>query len=119
MARYAWPMLKRWFLYLLALGSLRAQTIGIDSHIDTVQRVFFDHEDLTKRSTRGHVDLVRLHEGGVNAPFYALWVPTYYKGAEAIRRTLDLRDAMQQLFDAHPGQIALALNASDVERITA
>jgi membrane dipeptidase len=31
---------------------------------------------------------------------------------------LDLRDAMQGLFDAHPEQIALALTAADVERIT-
>jgi len=95
-----------------------AQDIEFDSHIDTIQRVLIDNEDLGVRSTHGHVDLPRLREGHVNAPFFALWVPTYYKGAEAVRRTLDLRDAMQQVFDAHPDQIALALNASDVERIT-
>ena len=97
--------------------SVCAQNIGIDSHIDTAQRVLIDQADLTQRSTVGHVDLPRLREGGVNAPFFALWVPTYYKGSEAVRRTLDLRDAMQGLFDAHPDQIALALTASDVERI--
>jgi membrane dipeptidase len=70
------------------------------------------------RSPTGHVDIPRLKEGGVNAPFFALWVPVYYKGAEAVRRTLDLRDAMQRLFDTHPELIALALNATDVERIT-
>ncbi len=104
---------------LLATLPLGAQNIGIDSHIDTAQRVLIDHADLTERSTVGHVDLPRLREGGVNAPFFALWVPTYYKGAEAVRRTLDLRDAMQGLFDAHPDQIALALTAADVERIAA
>jgi membrane dipeptidase len=102
---------------LPAMGALHAQNIGIDSHIDTVQGVLFDRNDLTERSSHGHVDLVRLREGGVNAPFFALWVPTYYKGAEAVRRTLDFRDAMQRLFDTHPDQIALALNAADVERI--
>ena len=40
------------------------------------------------------------------------------QGAEAIRRTLDLRDAMQRVFDTHPELIALALTAADVERIT-
>ncbi len=95
-----------------------AQNIGIDSHIDTMQRVLIDHADLTQRSSVGHVDFPRLREGGVNAPFFALWVPTYYKGAEAVRRTLDLRDAMQKVLDEHPDQIALALNASDIERIT-
>src|SRR5450432_4592020 len=104
-------------LLWLALTPLSAQNIGIDSHIDTMQRVLIDRADLTQRSPVGHVDIPRLRQGGVNAPFFALWVPTYYKGAEAIRRTLDLRDAAQRLFDSHPEQIALALNAADIERI--
>src|SRR5215813_7028589 len=103
---------------LVAAVAAHAQNIGIDSHIDTVQRVLIDQVNLAQRSPIGHVDIPRLKEGGINAPFFALWVPTYYSGAEAVRRTLDLRDAMQRLFDAHPDQIALALTASDVERIT-
>ncbi len=74
---------------------LSAEAIGIDSHIDTIQRVLIGGADLSQRSTQGHVDFPRLHEGGMNAPFFALWVPVYYQGAEAVRRTLDLRDAMQ------------------------
>jgi membrane dipeptidase len=110
----------RFALALLSLASLHAQApaIGIDSHIDTAQRVLIDRADISKRSPIGHVDIPRLKEGGINAPFFALWVPTYYSGAEAIRRTLDLRDAMQRLFDTHAEQIALALTAADVERIT-
>lgn len=105
-------------LAALAPFCAQAQNIGMDSHIDTAQRVLVDRADLTQRSPIGHVDIPRLKEGGINAPFFALWVPTYYRGAEAIRRTLDLRDAMQRLFDTHPEQIALALTAADVERIT-
>ena len=108
----------RFAAFLLTALAACAQSIGIDSHIDTAQRVLIDGADLTQRSTAGHVDIPRLREGGVNAPFFAMWVPTYYKGSDAVRRTLDLRDAMQRLFDAHPDQIALALTAADVERIT-
>src|ERR1700730_13722581 len=104
-------------IFLFAIP-LYAQNIGIDSHTDTMQRVMIDRADITQRSPVGHVDIPRLREGGVNAPFFALWVPTYYKGSEAVRRTLDLRDAMQRVLDAHPDQIQLALSASDVERIT-
>src|SRR5512140_2492823 len=114
--RYSLPM--RPALLLLALAPLYSQTIGIDSHIDTAQRILLDRADITQRSPVGHVDIPRLKEGGINAPFFALWVPTYYKGAEAIRRTLDLRDAMQRVFDTHPELIAPALTAADVERIT-
>ena len=108
----------RFLPLLFGVTTVFAQNIGIDSHIDTAQRVLIDGVNLAMRSPVGHVDIPRLREGGVNAPFFALWVPSYYKGAEAIRRTLDLRDAMQRLFDTHPEMIALALNAADVVRIT-
>jgi membrane dipeptidase len=96
---------------------ISAEAIGIDSHIDTIQHVLVDHVDLAKRLPNGMVDFPRLREGGMKAPFFALWVPVYYKGAEAVRRTLDLRDAMQSVLDAHPDQIELATGAGDIERI--
>ncbi len=96
---------------------ISAEAIGIDSHIDTIQHVLVDDVDLAKRLSNGHVDFPRLREGGTKAPFFALWVPVYYKGAEAVRRTLDLRDAMQRVLDAHPDQIELATGAGDIERI--
>jgi len=46
-------------------------------------------------------------------------VPTYYQGSEAVRRTLDLRDAIERVFDMHPDQIELATSARDIERIVA
>ena len=97
---------------------ISAQAIGIDSHIDTLQRVLNGNEDISTRTGKGHVDLPRLREAGMRAPFFALYVPTYYKGSEAVRRTLQLRDAMQSLLDRHPDQIEIALSASDVTRVT-
>ena len=96
---------------------IHAHLIGVDSHIDTLQRVVNSGEDISKRTPRGHVDLPRLKESGMVAPFFALWVPTFFQGSEAVRRTLQLRDAMQSLLDAHPDQIELATTAAEVERI--
>jgi membrane dipeptidase len=96
---------------------ISAEAIGIDSHIDTIQRVLIAHTDLSQRTSTGHVDLPRLREGGMHAPFFALWVPVYYQGAEAVRRTLDLRDAMQNVLNTFPDQIELATNASSIERV--
>ena len=96
---------------------LAAEAIGIDSHIDTVQRVLVMGEDLGKRWDVGHVDIPRLREGGTHAPFFALWVPVYFPGAEAVRRTLDLRDAMQTMLDAHQDEMELATTATDIRRI--
>jgi hypothetical protein len=47
---------------------LAAEAVGIDSHIDTVQRVLVMGKDLGKRWNVGHVDIPRLHEGGTHAP---------------------------------------------------
>ena len=96
---------------------INAEAIGIDSHMDTIQRVFYGHVDLSKRSSDGHSDFPRLREGGMHAPFFALWVPTYYGGAEAVRKTLDLRDTMQMVLDQFKDQIELATTAPDIERI--
>src|SRR5207249_4901635 len=96
---------------------IHASLIGVDSHIDTLQRVLNGNEDISRRTGRGHVDLPRLKDAGMVAPYFALWVPTFYKGSEAVRRTLQLRDAMQSVLDAHPDQIELATTAADVERI--
>ena len=96
---------------------LKSSLLGIDTHIDTIQRVYYAHVDIGRRLEDGQIDLVRLKEGGMHAPFFALWVPTYFKGAEAVRRTLDLRDSMQGVLDRYPDRIQLALTAADVERI--
>lgn len=93
-----------------------AEAIGIDGHIDTIQRVVMG-EDLGKRHEVGHVDLPRLREGEMHAPFFAFWVPVFFRGAEAVRRTLDLRDAMQSVLDKYKDQIELATTAAGIERI--
>ncbi|HWY48252.1 MAG TPA: dipeptidase [Bryobacteraceae bacterium] len=115
-------MIRTTFLLAIATAaaSLFAQApryLGIDTHIDTAQRVLIGHVDISQRLPDGQVDIPRLKEGGMRAPFFALWVPTYYKGAEAVRRTLDLRDAMQGVFDRYPDQIEMATTAGDLERI--
>lgn len=51
------------------------------------------------------------------APFFAFWVPVFFRGAEAVRRALDLSDAMQSVLDRQKDQIELATTAADIERI--
>lgn len=96
---------------------LHGKSIGADSHIDTLQWVIYHNADLGKRHDVYHVDIPRLFEGGMRNPYFALYVPTYYAGSEAIRKILQLRDAMQKVLDANPAKIDLALSAADVERI--
>lgn len=96
---------------------IQAKVLGFDAHNDTAQRVLIDRVDIGQHLPDGMVDLPRLQEGGIHVPFFALWVPSYYPGAEAVRRTLDLRDAMQGVFDKYPDRIELATTARAIERI--
>jgi membrane dipeptidase len=100
-----------------AVARIESRIIGVDGHNDSVQRIVFQNVDLGKRLPDGAIDIPRLQEGGVRVPFFALWVPTYYKGSEAVRRTLDLRDAFDRLLHDHPEEIELATSRRDIERI--
>jgi hypothetical protein len=96
---------------------VQASVLGVDSHNDTMQRVLIENVDLGQRLPDGMVDLPRLREGGMHVPFFALWAPAYYPGSEAVRRTLDLRDAAQRVFDKYPEQVEMATSARDIQRI--
>jgi membrane dipeptidase len=96
---------------------IQTNVLGVDSHNDTMQRVLIEKVDIGNRLADGAVDIPRLQEGGMHVPFFALWVPAFYPGAEAVRRTLDLRDAMQSVLEKYPDRIELATSARDIERI--
>ena len=96
---------------------VQASVLGVDSHNDTVQHIMYDNADIGHRLSDGTIDIPRLREGGIHVPFFALWVPTYYKGSETVRRTLDFRDVIQTVLDKYPDQIELATSAQDIERI--
>src|SRR4029434_8225805 len=73
---------------------IHKEAIVFDIHIDTLQWVMYQDADLSKRHSMYHVDFPRLRESGMLAPYFALYVPTYYRGSEPVRRILQLRDAM-------------------------
>src|SRR5207237_8292302 len=72
---------------------IHAETIGVDSHIDTLQRVLSGKENISRRTGRGNVDLPTLRDAGMRATFFALYGPTYSKGSAAVWRPLQIRGA--------------------------
>ncbi len=96
---------------------IQSEVIGIDSHIDTMQRVLMEHVDLGRRLPDGEVDLPRLREGGMHAPFFALWVPTILqrRGSRAPHPRSARRHAKRA--GSLPGPDRAGPTAADVERI--
>jgi microsomal dipeptidase-like Zn-dependent dipeptidase len=89
--------------------------LAIDTHSDTTQRMLDEDADLSQRLPDGHVDLVRMQEGGLGGVFLSIWVdPRKYRGERAWRRTLSLIGAVEELVRDHPEQAALCTTGAEV-----
>jgi membrane dipeptidase len=74
--------------------SLHRRAVVVDAHADTVLALERDGRGLRERSERGHVDLPRLREGGVDLQVFALFVEPAYKPDRALPRLLHLWDRL-------------------------
>ena len=98
-------------------AKLHRQAIVVDTHIDTPQRFLDEDFDLTPRDPKGHIDLPRMKEGGLDAGFMSIYVDMRrHQGLEATRRALQLIDSVNQQVARHPDQLVLATTAADVRR---
>ena len=96
------------------------RAIVIDSHDDTTQRLIFDKTfDLAKRNADGNVDIPRMREGGLDALFFSIWVPSDVTGPTAIKRALDQIDAVREAVRRHPNDLLLATTADGIRRAVA
>ena len=57
-----------------------------------------------------------MREGGLDALFFSIWVPSTVTGPPAVRRALDLIDAVREAVRTHPADLVLATTAADIRR---
>jgi membrane dipeptidase len=96
---------------------LHDRAIVIDTHDDTTQRMLFDKNfDITARHADGHIDVPRMREGGLDALFFSIWVPSDVTGPIAVKRSLDLIDCVREAARLHPNDLVLATTAADIRR---
>ena len=100
---------------------LHYNSIVMDGHVDVPSLVASDanYKFTTRHSTPPHVDLPRMFEGGLDAPFFSIYVAADYpEGRESINRAKEelfyLRQALEPLSD----QVEFARNVADIHRIT-
>jgi len=101
-------------------AAIHQRAIVIDSHGDTTQRLFFDKNfDISARHEDGNIDVPRMREGGLDALFFSIWVPSTVTGPPAVERALQLIDSVHEAVRAHPESLVLATTASDVRKAAA
>jgi len=99
---------------------LHDRAIVIDSHDDTTQRLLFDKTfNISVRQKNGNIDIPRMREGGLDALFFSIWVPSDITGAPAVTRAMALIDAVHKAVKAHPNDLMLATTAAEVRRAAA
>src|SRR4051812_3305880 len=99
---------------------LHDRAIVIDSHDDTTQRLLFDKNfDISVRHKDGNIDVPRMREGGLDALFFSIWVPSDVTGPTAVKRAIDQIDAVREAVRTHPHDLMLATTAADVRQAAA
>jgi membrane dipeptidase len=99
---------------------LHDRAIVVDSHDDTTQRLIFGKAfDIGKRNPNGNVDIPRMREGGLDALFFSIWVPSEVTGPTAVKCALDQIDAVREAVRTHPHDLMLATTAADVRKAAA
>jgi membrane dipeptidase len=91
------------------------RAIVIDTHADTTQRLIFDPKfNIADRHSDGNVDIPRMRDGGLDAQFFSIWVPSDVTGPLAVKRALDQIDAVREMVRTNPRDTALATTAAEI-----
>jgi len=99
---------------------LHERAIVVDTHDDTTQRLFFDKTfDIGQRNDNGNIDVPRMREGGLDALFFSIWVPSDVTGPTAVKRALGLIDSVHEAVRTHPKDLALVTTAAGVREAVA
>jgi membrane dipeptidase len=101
-------------------AEVHARAIVVDAHDDTTQRMLFDKTfDLGTRHPDGNIDIPRMREGGLDALFFSIWVPSDVTGPIAVKRALQLIDRVHEAVRQHPNDLVLATTAAEIRRAAA
>lgn len=93
------------------------QIIVADCHCDTLLDVLKNGRSLYAYSGDGHVDLVRLQQGGVNIQFFAAFIETVYKPCHSLTRALEIIDTFYREIEMCGGAIVHGYNGRQIRKI--
>ena len=113
-------------LYLIPLSliaqnnskQLHFESLVVDMHADALYSSFSTGRNLEKFSNRGHVDLVRLKQGGIDVQFFTLWPdPDKKKQQSMYEQSVQMLDTLDQILHRNPSKIELALSTDEIKKI--
>jgi len=93
--------------------------ITVDTHADTPTQ-FLDHPfDLGALNTRGHFDYPRMKAGGLDAEFFAAYVPAKYANKGAAAYCMKIMETIHEMADMYPAWVRFATSTSGIRAAVA
>jgi len=93
---------------------LHFSSIVVDTHDDTTQRFLDGNFDIGARHTDGSIDIPRMREGGLDAIFFSIWIPSKITGTDAVSRALTQIEAVRAQVRTHAKDLVLATTVAEV-----
>jgi membrane dipeptidase len=93
--------------------------VTVDTHADTPSE-FLDHPfDLGVVNTRGHFDYPRMKAGGLDAEFFAAYVPAKYANKGAAAYCLKIMETIHEMADMYPSLVRFATSTAGIRAAVA
>jgi membrane dipeptidase len=108
------PMIARADDVATRARKLHTESIVIDTHLDAPDQLAKKWVDVSTKGATDHFDIPRARDGGLTAPFFAIYVAASYADAGAARRALELIDLTHRVVDGHPKDMVMAATIADI-----
>ncbi|MEA2416732.1 MAG: rane dipeptidase [Thermoanaerobaculia bacterium] len=93
--------------------------ITVDTHADTPSE-FLDHPfDLGVLNTRGHFDYPRMKAGGLDAEFFAAYVPAKYANKGAAAYCMKIMETIHEMADNYPSWVRFTTSTAGIRAAVA
>jgi len=93
--------------------------VTVDTHADTPTE-FLEHPfDLGALNTRGHFDYPRMKAGGLDAEFFAAYVPAKYANKGAAAYCMKIMETIHEMVDMYPNWVRFATSTSGIRSAVA
>jgi membrane dipeptidase len=89
--------------------------ITVDTHADTPTEWMQHPFDLGVLNARGHFDYPRMKAGGLDAEFFAAYVPAKYANKGAAAFCMKIMEAIHEMVDAYPAWVRFAGSTAEIK----
>ncbi len=95
---------------------LAHETLVVDTHVDYPYAQVETAVDISQRTETRNFDYARAKEGGLDAPFMSIYIPSSYQETGGAKELADeLIDMIETLESDHPDKFAIARSPDDIE----